>query len=684
MRNHIWKKKISFGSVFTTNGLLIIFSGLAFSAEPIANSNSSRLELTKELDTAEVNEALYFNSESRISSFYLTGVNNQNFLGSRHVNDPDEDLKDKQQELKRQTRTSLGIEYWMLTDSRDQSNQANQTSDEIIEGIPDKIVVHDFVFNGGTVFDDRELEDVIQESLDIDEMPASLTFSQLLQARTAITEHYIEQGYITSGAYIPEQSFNVEDGIIEIYILEGTLNAISVRGLPLRDGNNHSLSNDDYYSLSQQCLERQLRIDSENPPIVNQENLLNLVRLIGALNSDYIQSLGAELVPTNQSGQSRLEIEITRNDIGSSDSYFLNNFFDNDAVRLTIDNSQSPSVGSIRYIPQLVYQDPLGGDLGSLSLLISSGSTGAELALNVPIENFDLPILEDPDDCNRSSLQVKAGFRSSEIIEEPFNDLDIQSSSGYADFRYRQEERVNLFTSRALGTEMSWRSDSSSLLGIPFPLTAQANQEGINQLIAFRAFIDYLTRDLDSALFLASEASVGTTYNFDLFDEGPNLNPFLILRGQAEWQKAIPLNMNLLLGARSQFSIGSLSAVEKLAVGGRDSVRGYRENFLLFDNGLLLSSELQYPILRSSRDNNSSINLIAFFDFGTGWNNTDTLSSNPDLETLLSTGVGLSARFGDHFNSSLIWGIPLTEIDSTGDSLQDQGIYFSVTGTLTF
>jgi len=63
-----------------------------------------------------------------------------------------------------------------------------------------------------TVFSPEELAAVTQP------FTGSVSFAQLLQARSAVTQLYIDQGYITSGAFLPEQT--LENGQVTIQVIE--------------------------------------------------------------------------------------------------------------------------------------------------------------------------------------------------------------------------------------------------------------------------------------------------------------------------------------------------------------------------------------------------------------------------------------------------------------------------------
>ena len=67
--------------------------------------------------------------------------------------------------------------------------------------------------------------------------------------------------------------------------------------------------------------------------------------------------------------------------------------------------------------------------------------------------------------------------------------------------------------------------------------------------------------------------------------------------------------------------------------------------------------------------------IAPFFDIGTVWNSDDFEIGNA---TLPAIGVGLNLGLGNNFNARLDWGIPLTSVEGEDNSLQEDGIYFSI------
>ena len=95
---------------------------------------------------------------------------------------------------------------------------------------------------------------------------------------------------------------------------------------------------------------------------------------------------------------------------------------------------------------------------------------------------------------------------------------------------------------------------------------------------------------------------------------------------------------------------------------------------MLGDNGWFNSAEIRATILRIPQWQ-ASLQLTPFVDFGKVWNSDDITF---DTNTLVSTGIGLRFQINDYFASRLDWGIPLVDLDTEGDSLQEDGVYFSL------
>jgi len=159
-------------------------------------------------------------------------------------------------------------------------------------------------------------------------------------------------------------------------------------------------------------------------------------------------------------------------------------------------------------------------------------------------------------------------------------------------------------------------------------------------------------------------------------DEEPD-SRFFAWRGQGQWVRLLAPDTLFLLRGDVQLTGDSLLALEQFGLGGAESVRGYRQDALLTDSGALLSAELRLPLLRVP-EINGRLQLAPFMDVGTGWNADRSQRSDNLPDTLVGVGLGMLWRQGDRLSIRVDWGIPLVELEGSGDSLQESGIYFSV------
>ena len=60
---------------------------------------------------------------------------------------------------------------------------------------------------------------------------------------------------------------------------------------------------------------------------------------------------------------------------------------------------------------------------------------------------------------------------------------------------------------------------------------------------------------------------------------------------------------------------------------------------------------------------------------GLGWNNR---SENPDTEFIAGLGLGVQWKVIEGLNARIDYGIPLVAVEDKGDTLQDNGLYFSL------
>ncbi|NJN31154.1 MAG: ShlB/FhaC/HecB family hemolysin secretion/activation protein [Synechococcales cyanobacterium RM1_1_8] len=492
---------------------------------------------------------------------------------------------------------------------------------------PATVTVTGYKVEGSTVFDAQELAKITAPFL------GEVTFSDLLQARSAVTKLYVDRGYVTSGAFIPPQT--LDSGIVTIQVLEGKLEDVRINGSQ---------------RLHPHYVRTRLARAGAEP--LNVQVLLEGLKLLQL--DPLLSSISADLQAGIEPGTSLLDVTVTE-----ADPF---------RATLAIDNGRSPSVGSIRRKVSFSHANVLGiGDGFDLSYSNTEGSNALDLSYSVPLN------------ARNGSLRFAYGRTRSRVLEDPFQPLDIQAKSIYYEGTYRQPLYQTASEEFALGLTFS-RQESSTKLGFSdiggFPLSPGANENGETKISALRFFQEWNKRSSQQVLAARSQLSLGTNWfeSNQSSDGGPDSN-FLTWRGQGQWVRLLAPETLMLVRGDLQFADRDLVPLEQFGIGGQSSVRGYRQDSLLTDNGLLLSAEVRLPIARiPSWD--AVLQVAPFFDLGHGWNKDG--NNQPDKKTLTGTGLGLIWRQGNNFSARLDWGIPLVDVGNENDTLQEKGIYFSV------
>lgn len=500
-------------------------------------------------------------------------------------------------------------------------------------GILEKIRVERFKVVGSTVFSQKELDKVLSPFTG-----RSLSFTELLQARSAVTQLYIEKGYITSGALIPPQA--IQNGVVKIQVVEGSLEAINVTGTRRLNPN---------YIRD--------RLPSSKP--LNQKRLLSALQLLQL--NPLIQSIRAELSAGARLGTNILDINVNEAKTFST--------------QFSADNGRSPSVGTFRRRAQINEANLLGlGDSLSLAYSNTDGSNSIDASYTLPINS------------RNGTFGISYGFNDSDVIEEPFDFFRIKGDSQYYELTLRQpvvQTPNQEFTLGLTAARLESNISSSVLEAVNFPiseLSPGADDEGRTRISAIQFFQEWTKRNTREVIAARSQFNLG----IGAFDATINNNDpdsrFLSWQGQAQWVRLLAPDTQLLIRTNVQLADSALVPLEQFGLGGLESVRGYRQDAMLADNGVFASAELRLPIYRR-QEQQLTLQLTPFVDFGTVWDDSvrSVENLNPsDSDTLASIGLGLRFQLGDRLSARFDWGIPLIDIDSRERTLQEKGLYFSI------
>ncbi|QSJ20646.1 ShlB/FhaC/HecB family hemolysin secretion/activation protein [Nostoc sp. UHCC 0702] len=493
--------------------------------------------------------------------------------------------------------------------------------------LPQGIIVSKFEFDGNTAFSDKKLTEVTAPFTN-----RTLTFAELLQVEATITKLYTDAGYLNCGAVIPAgQILSQQGSVVKIQIIEGGLEEIAVTGTR---------------RLNSNYIRSRLALATAKP--LNQKRLLSALQLLQL--NPLIKNISAEL-----SAGSRPELSLLTVKVIEADS-FNTEFF--------IDNGRAPSVGSLRRGVRINQGNLFGfGDALNLEYINTDGSNGFDFRYNIPINP------------RNGTLTLRGGLTNTEVVEPPFDRIDIIGNSNYFELGLRQPLILSPNREFALGLSALRQESKSELLGSGFPLSAGANAQGETRIFVLQFFQEYQQRNSQQALALRSQFNLGLDlFNATVNDEPPDTR-FFAWRGQGQYVQLLAPQTLLVIRSDLQLSTRALVPLEQFGLGGLRSVRGYRQDILLTDNGFLTSAELQLPVLRVENIK-GVLQVVPFIDFGVGWNSSGNADPNPN--TLLGMGLGLQWQMSDRFNARLDYGVPLTDIQDRNRTLQEDGIYFSI------
>lgn len=499
--------------------------------------------------------------------------------------------------------------------------------------VPGTIVVQAFQVVGNTIFSAAELATATEPFTD-----RPITFAELLAARSAITQLYIDAGYITTGAFIPTDQV-IEEGVVEIRIIEGFLEAVVIEGLKdLAPG---------YVSS---------RIERAAGRPVNVDDLVEGLQLLQL--DPVIETISTELATGTQVGGSIVNVQVEE----AKDL----------TIQLGIDNGRSPTVGSIRGQASLRENNLFGiGDALALAFSSSEGSETVDIGYTVPVSPAN------------TMVGIDFSLTRSDVIDDDFEILSIESESDDLRLFVRHPIIETPAQDLALSLELSYSRLGSTLelpgverLGLPFAGAPDEEAE----VTAIRFSQEWTRRSARRVLAARSRFSLGTDLLGGTDNEGaiPDSN-FLSWQGQFQAVQVLAPDTLFVARIDGQLADQPLLSLEQFRLGGLGNVRGFREDEIIADNGIFAAFEVRVPVLRIP-EWDSLIQFAPFVDLGFASNSED--SPDPDPRALASVGLGLAWQASDRFTMRLDYGVPLINGEDAGGTLQENGILFSLIGRL--
>lgn len=498
----------------------------------------------------------------------------------------------------------------------------------------DHFFVKSFALEGNTLFSREQLAPIITpyENRRIDA-------TELHELTRQLTLNYVQHGFTNSGVVVNDQE--MENGVVVLQAVEGRLAEVRVAG-------NKSLSAD--------YITRRLH---QTPSSVFNVKTLG-AKLKQLQKNPRIERVKADIQPGIERGTAVLNMQVEE-----SQPYHL---------RFSVDNHLSPNVGDTQGKLDFNHLNLFGfGDTLVANYTKAEGLDSGELMYTVPLNRHD------------TSLTFRYSKLDSEVVAKPFDQIDITGDTARYGISLRHPFVYSANSELAFGLSLAKRNSRSYLLGEPYSFSAGVDQ-GRSEATIVDVFQEWVYRGEKNVFALYSSLSAGLenhqNQSLNASGEDAPTGKYQALLLQWQWLRRIGL-WNSTLKWRNGFRIATdpLLAPEQFAIGGADSVRGYRQNLLTRDNGIVSSLEWRIPVVNSMGDNPHAVEIAPFVDFGQGW---DTNNSSKTRRSISSVGLNLRWDFAQRYHLALAIAHAFDDdVVAIADSdLQDDGIHFQLSAEL--
>ena len=479
-------------------------------------------------------------------------------------------------------------------------------------------------FEGNKGLSDKQLQIVAQPFIN-----KAVSLVDLETIRQLLIQHYRQAGYLYPSVILPSQ--HISQGLVRYQINEGHLVSINITGEE---------------RLNENYIRDRINLDSDEP--LQQAVLLERFQLL--LADPMIERVNGAIKPGANPGETILDLAITR-----AKPYEL---------YLVMDNYTPPSVGSYTGRVSGIVRNLTGqGDFLQLDFNGSEGLLAIDSYFSIPFTHYD----------TRFNIGVHAS--DVKVVDDTLKHLDIKNK--FLDVNVGISQPLFRSLNRVFNLELQYafRQSKTSVLDIPMALSLGVEEDGTATVSVLRFIQSFLDRNNDHVLSMRSSFNFG----FDAFNATINQSPipdgrYFSWQGQLHYiHRLDERGTEIFFRTDLQFASEPLLPLERFALGGVQTVRGYREYEVVRDEGYAMSLEIRYPLLLPGTAYGHQLRIIPFFDFGQAWN------KHQEKKSLYSAGIGLNWQWRQ-FGAEFYWAKALNNLGTVDREydVQDSGIHFQL------
>lgn len=471
-------------------------------------------------------------------------------------------------------------------------------------------------FEGNTVYTNEELQKLISEKVG-----SFIGMDDLKGIIRTVTNHYVDDGYITSFSYLPAQ--RIKDGVLKLKIVESKVASIKI------EGNKWAKTG----FLKNNIFKEKGVIEGE--PF----NTNKLQKALGELNE--INYLKGRVIL-----QKADDMESAQIILEAKDRFPL-------MFNAGVDNRGTGLIGKHRNVITIADENITGyGDRLYVTNVLASRTYGLNTSYYLPLGPY--------------GTEMRVGYGYSDVSLG--KDYRIQGINGRA-----HNFNIGLIQPIKETKTFKMESDVTFDMGTSATFINQRDLYHRYNTRALRMGLNAIKDDTRGRWVSRFEVSTGLGSN--------DANSFVKLNPSLVRVQMLPYKTTGLLKIAGQYSPNKLFPNEQIAVGGMNTVRGFEEGLNYGDKGYFLTLELRktIPYLRDYKflKLKDRLALATFYDHG--WSSVK--GSDEGYHSFLqSVGFGIRYNINKYMNANIDFGIPLGR-DRTGDQ-KGMRLHFNVSSGL--
>ena len=471
------------------------------------------------------------------------------------------------------------------------------------------VYVNNIEVSPSQILTEQEIKDIID-----DYTQTNLSFEQLQEIVDKINKLYLQKGFVTARAYLPEQT--IENETVKIELLEGKVGDVTIEG--------NKWTRTSYIGK---------RLNLKKGELFNIQNLEQNLMIFNRYND------GVELNGTLLPGQSQLGTTDVNVKVRERLPF---------RVTALMDNAGRTTIGKYRG-GLMLQDDSLFGFRDKLTL----GAYANKYSVT-PFADYSIPV-------NKKDGRIGFSFSSSnsKIGHGPYRIFNIKSRSQNYSLYYTQPLYRRPWTELSSTTSISYKRAVTSFDGFDlYKNEVTTAQTGLSFRYDTKRGIWYLNQNV--------------SYSFPIFDKNSN---YLKLDGGI--LRLHDFGHGFVGTLRGNYQVipnkRVVPYIDQMVAGGIATVRGYSEGLLIGRSGYILSAELQFPLgpryIKSKKNKEKFIpftgNYLKGFVFadhagifpykGTGLGK-EGYNQN---DFLMSLGFGFRINLPKDIGLRIAWGFPL-------------------------